>query len=282
MIKELVDTNHLFLLLLHKSTTKMANYHIIETGNFFADGGAMFGPIPKKYWSRRYPSDENNLCVMAMRCMFIETDTHKVLIDCGGGDKHHDRLKFYAPHNLNDLRDEIAKLGYSPDEVTDVVLSHLHFDHCGGGTVFDNSGNAVPAFPRATYHLSQAQWDNYRNPRPYEKDSFFADNIEPVFEAGQLNLIESDTSIAHNIRLKLYNGHTPGQIAVFFDNDGDTVIYPGDVIPTAAHLSLGWISAFDNNAALAMEEKIRLLDEAKPLNATLMFYHDVKVREKRV
>lgn len=253
----------------------MANYHIIETGNFFADGGAMFGPIPKKYWNKRYPCDENNMCVMAMRCMFIETDERKILIDCGGGDKQLDKLKYYSPHNLNDLVLEIEKIGYTADEVTDVILTHLHFDHCGGGTIFDKDGKAVPTFPNAKYWLSQAQWENYRNPRPYEEASFFADNIEPVYESGQLHLIENDFSLDENIDLRLYDGHTPGQIAVFLDNNGEEIIFPGDVVPTAAHLSYGWVSAYDNNAALAMEEKIRFLKEARRKHATLIFYHDV-------
>lgn len=253
----------------------MANYHIIETGNFFADGGAMFGPVPKKYWSKRYPCDENNMCVMAMRCMFIETDERRILIDCGGGDKQLDKLKYYNPHNLNNLTLELRKIGYTADKITDVILTHLHFDHCGGGTIFDKDGKAVPTFPNAKYWLSQAQWENYRNPRPYEEASFFADNIEPVYESGQLHLIENDFSLDENIHLKLYDGHTPGQIAVFFDNNGEEIIFPGDVVPTAAHLSYGWVSAYDNNAALAMEEKIRFLKEARRKHATLIFYHDV-------
>ena len=260
----------------------MAKYHIIETGNFYADGGAMFGPIPKRYWSRRYPSDENNLCVMAMRCMFIETDRHKILIDCGGGDKHNDKLKFYAPHNLKDLRDEIRNIGYEPEEVTDVILTHLHFDHCGGGTVLNEAGETVPTFPNASYHLSRAQWLNYRHPRPYEADSFFDDNILPIRDAGLLHLIDGDCEICPRIKLKLYDGHTPGQIAVFFHHDDGVTIYPGDVIPTAAHISNGWVSAYDNNAALAMEEKMRLLDEARPLKATLLFYHDIQTPTRQL
>lgn len=252
----------------------MANFHIIETGYFWADGGAMFGPIPKKYWHKRYPSNHNNMCLMAMRCLFIETDRHKILVDCGAGDKQLNKLKFYQPHNLKDLRAEIGKIGYSPDEVTDVVLTHLHFDHCGGGTVFNGKQEVVPAFPRATYWLSRAQWDNYRKPMLYEASSFFQENIEPVFEAGQLRLIESEQPLCENVTLKLYDGHTPGQIVLFFENEGEKIVFPADVVPTSAHLPLGWLSAYDNNAALAMEEKKRFLDEAKAQNATLIFFHD--------
>ena len=252
----------------------MANFHTIETGYFRADGGAMFGPIPKKYWNKRYPCNDNNMCLMTMRCMFIETDDRKILVDCGAGDKQLDKLKYYQPHDLKDLRTEIEKIGYSPGKVTDVVLTHLHFDHCGGGTVLDKGKNVVPAFPNATYWLSQTQWDNYRNPMLYEAASFFPENIEPVFEAGQLKLIDSDQSLCENVTLKLYDGHTPGQIVVFFDNEGEKIVFPADVVPTSVHLPLGWLSAYDNNAALAMEEKKRFLDEAKAENATLVFFHD--------
>ncbi len=259
----------------------MANFHTIETGYFWADGGAMFGPIPKKYWHKRYPCNDNNMCLMTMRCLFIEADNRKILVDCGAGDKQLDKLKYYQPHDLKDLRAEIGKIGYSPEEVTDVILTHLHFDHCGGGTVFNDKREVVPAFPKATYWLSQAQWDNYRTPMLYESASFFPDNIEPVFEAGQLRLIHSNHSLCENVTLKLYDGHTPGQIAVFFDDEGEKIVFPADVVPTSVHLPLGWLSAYDNNAALAMEEKKRFLHEAKSLKATLVFFHDAyKATEK--
>lgn len=261
----------------------MANFHIIETGYFLADGGAMFGPIPKKYWSKRYPCDENNMCKMAMRCLFIETETRKILIDCGAGDKQLDKLKYYQPHNLQDLTIEIEKIGYAAEEVTDVILTHLHFDHCGGGTIINNHGDTVPTFPNAKYWLSQQQWDNYVNPRPYEKDSFFADNIDPIHKAGQLNLISSDMLLCPEVLIKQYDGHTPGQLVVFINsNDYGEVVFPGDVVPTSVHLPLGWLSAYDNNAALAMEEKQRFLDEVKAKNSLLIFFHDAYEKMKRV
>lgn len=260
----------------------MANFHIIETGYFWADGGAMFGPIPKRYWHKRYPCNDNNMCRMAMRCLFIETNDRKILVDCGAGDKQLEKLKYYQPHDLKDLRKEIEKTGCPPEQITDVVLTHLHFDHCGGGTVFDKENNVVPAFPNATYWLSRAQWENYRNPILYEAASFFSKNIEPVFEAGQLNLIDSDQPLCENVTLKLYDGHTPGQIVVFFDYKGEKIVYPADVVPTSVHLPLGWLSAYDNNAALAMEEKKRFLEEVKDKNTTLVFFHDAYTKTIKV
>ena len=258
----------------------MIKFHIIESGYFMADGGAMFGSIPKIYWERKYPCNEDNLCVMAMRCLFVETKDRRILIDTGVGDKH--ELNFYQPHKLKNVIEEIEKIGYTSNEVTDVILTHLHFDHCGHATCFDDDKNVVPTFPNATYWLSKAQWDNYRNPRLYEKDSFFPENIEPVFKSNQLNLIENDIELFQGFNLKLYDGHTPGQIAVLIDTEKEKIVFPGDVIPTSAHVSLGWLSAYDNNAALAMEEKKRLLDLIILDKRTAIFYHDAHIKSSMI
>ena len=133
----------------------MIKFHIIESGYFMADGGAMFGPIPKIYWEQKYPSNENNLCQMAMRCLFVETENRRVLIDTGVGNKH--ELKFYQPHNLKDMVEEINKIGFSPDEITDVVLTHLHFDHCGFATVLNENGKAMVGYFSSVWHEAQVE-----------------------------------------------------------------------------------------------------------------------------
>ena len=188
----------------------MIKFHIIESGYFHGDGGVMFGTVPKKYWSAKYKVDEKNMCVMALRCLFIETDTRRILVDAGIGDKHNSRLKFFQPFDQKDIAGEIRKIGYTPEEVTDVIITHLHFDHCGGCTVFNSDKKAVPTYPNATYHLSLAQWKNYRTPSLFEKGSFFADNIEPVYDAGQLQFVLEDRQLDEQVRLELYDGHTPG------------------------------------------------------------------------
>lgn len=258
----------------------MIKFHIIESGYFMADGGAMFGPIPKMYWERKYPCNEKNLCVMAMRCLFVETENRRILIDTGVGNKH--ELKFYQPHNLKDIVEEIKGIGYEPHEITDVVLTHLHFDHCGYATCFDKDKKAIPTFTNATYWLSKAQWENYRSPLLYEKDAFYPENIEPIYNANQLKLINEDVELLKGFSLKLYDGHTPGQIAAFIDTKNEKIVYPGDVVPTSAHVSLGWLSAYDNNAALAMEEKKRLLDKVVEEERTAIFYHDAKTVSAKV
>lgn len=252
----------------------MIKFHIIESGYFMGDGGVMFGSVPKKYWSAKYKADEKNMCVMSMRCLFIESGSKRILVDNGIGNKHDARLKFFQPFDQKDIRDEIRKIGFEPEEVTDVILTHLHFDHCGGNTVFDDSGKAVPTFPNATYRVSLAQWKNYREPSLFEKGSFFADNIEPVYDAGQLQFVLEDMQLDEHIRLELYDGHTPGQIVVLFDTGEGNYAYPGDVLPTSLNLSLSWLCGYDNSMVIAMEEKKRFMDKAKADNRTLIFYHD--------
>lgn len=252
----------------------MLKFHIIESGYFLADGGAMFGPVPKKYWEKRYPSNKDNMCVMSMRCVFIETEDRKILVDTGLGDKHLSKLKYYRPYNLKNVPEEIELIGYKPEEVTDVILTHLHFDHCGASTMLNEDKVAVPTFPNATYWVSLAQWKNYRTPILFERNSFFADNIEPIFDAGQLRFVTEDIELFDGFRLELYNGHTPGQIVVLFQNGDDKYAYAGDVVPSSLHKSIGWLSAFDNNLAVAMEEKQRFMDKARSENRTLIYFHD--------
>lgn len=252
----------------------MLKFHIIESGYFMGDGGVMFGPVPKKYWSSKYKTDENNMCEMSLRCLFIETDDKRILVDTGIGNKHLSKLKFYQPYNQKDIVEEIRKIGYEPEEVTDVILTHLHFDHCGASTMIDEKGEVVATFPNATYRVSLAQWKNYRNPSLFEKGSFFADNIEPIFNAGRLEFVLKDMQLYDGIRLELYDGHTSGQIIVLFDTEEGNYAFPADVVPTSLNMQLSWLSAYDNSVVLAMEEKKRFLDKAKKDERTLIFYHD--------
>lgn len=252
----------------------MLNIQTIELGYFKGDGGVMFSTVPKKYWSRKYPCDTNNMCTMAMRSLLIVTDDKRIIIDPGMGDKHTDKLKFYQPFDLKDIANEVRSKGYAPEEITDVIFTHLHFDHCGGGTRLDEGKNTVLTFPNATYHVSRKQWNNYRHPGLFEKSSFFPENIEPLFHSGKLNFVEKDGDFTPEIRLELYDGHTPGQIVLILRQEEKTIIYPSDVIPTSCHMSLEWLSGYDNNAAVAMEEKKRLIDTYRECRPTYIFYHD--------
>lgn len=252
----------------------MVKFHIIESGYFKGDGGVMFGPLPKKYWQSRYEVDDKNMCPMALRCLLIVTPTKRIVVDCGIGTKHDRKIRFYQPTNQNPVVDAIEALGYAPQSITDVVFTHLHFDHCGGATRLDADGSVVPCFPNAVHHVSKKQWNNYRNPSLFDKESYFADNVEPLWERGLIELISDDTQLDADVRLELYDGHTPGQIVVTFDTSEGKFAFPADVAPTALHLSLSCLSAYDNNLVVAMDEKKRFLDKARRDNRTIIFYHD--------
>lgn len=253
----------------------MIHYRILETGFFYADGGAMFGAIPKKAWSRRYPADENNCCKMAMRCLLVWNDNRVVLIDTGVGMKELGKLSYYNFHDLQDISFLIRSHGFEPEQVTDVVLSHLHFDHCGDCTYIDNFGKLKITFPNAKHWVSEAQWENFLNPNHLEKSSFRKVDLMPAYEAGLVNLLKTDTELFHGFKLELYDGHTDGQIVSIINIDENEIIFPSDVIPTKAHLSTDWISAYDIKPLQTIESKMKLLNRIKEKRTTVIYYHDV-------
>lgn len=248
----------------------------IDTGYFYADGGAMFGAIPKTAWSHCYPSNENNGCVLAMRSLLVQThDGHIILIDNGAGDKQLKRLSYYQFFNLINLSDKLREEGIQPEEITDVILTHLHFDHCGYTTQRDAStGELHPAFPNATHWVSHRQWENFLHPNALEKDSYFLENMQAVADAHLLHLIDTDTTLTPEIELRLYDGHTPGQIVPYIYTSKQTFVFAGDVIPLAASVSPEWISAYDTYPVTSYNEKIRLLEEAVRKQQALIYCHD--------
>lgn len=252
---------------------------LIDTGYFFADGGAMFGAIPKTSWSRRYPSNEQNGCVLAMRSVLIRTDCGRViLIDTGAGNKHLKLLSYYKFFDLADLHTELAKRDVSPGQITDVVLTHLHFDHCGYTTrknmQEDGSTGYALAFPNATHWVSRKQWENFLHPNALEKDSYFPENIQAVTDSGKLQLIDEDTQLCPSIRLRLFDGHTPGQIAPYITTPERTYVFAGDVIPLEASVSPEWISAYDTYPVVSYDEKVRMLEEAAREKQAIIYCHD--------
>lgn len=260
----------------------MYTIKIIESGYIMADGGAMFGAIPKRAWMRKYPSDKNNLCKLAMRCLLVVSDKRKILVDLGIGNKHNEQISYYQPENLIDFGETLLSMGYATDDITDVVLTHLHFDHCGAATFYDGNKKAVPSFPNATYWISDTQWSNLLLPNPLEKDSLFAENVQPIFDAGLVHLITEDTQIDSDFELKLFNGHSVGQLLPIIKTENDTIAFPSDLIPTAAHNSLEWISAYDINPLVSYTEKKRFLNEAVENDYTLIYYHDSDIIQSKV
>ncbi len=249
--------------------------HKIEAGLFQADGGAMFGVVPKKVWQKRYPCDEQNMCPMAMRCLVVKTKERLIVIDTGTGTKQLDYLKYYNFTDIVDFEKELNKLGYSTKEVTDVVLTHLHFDHCGTCTIYnEDKTEIVPTFPNAKYWVGEEQWQNFLNPNVREGDSYFKENMLPVEQSGQLNLVKKDTWLGDDVELRLYGGHTVGQIAVYLHCEKQTIIFVGDVIPIVASVRIAWVSSYDTYPIISMQEKIRMLSEAEEKKQVLIFEHD--------
>jgi glyoxylase-like metal-dependent hydrolase (beta-lactamase superfamily II) len=248
----------------------------IEAGNFYCDGGATFGVVPKRVWQKRYRCDANNFCKMTMRCLLVDTGERLVLIDTGAGTKHLEYLKYYNITELCDFEKELNKLGYSCTDVTDVVQTHLHFDHCGGGTRFANEEKTTiePTFSNATFWVGRAQWDNYLQPNQREADSYFAENMLPLMELQRVRLIDSNFALCTEIELRLFDGHTCGQIVPYIKFGSATLVFCGDVIPLAANIPLAWVSAFDCYPVTSMAEKIRLLTEAAEKQQILVFEHD--------
>lgn len=249
---------------------------IIDTGCFYADGGAMFGAIPKTAWSRRYPSNEANGCVLSMRSLLVTTDTGKViLIDTGAGNKHLQQLSYYNFFDLTDLGEELCKHGVSPGQVTDVVLTHLHFDHCGYATQkMEGCDKLYPAFPNATHWVSRKQWENFLHPNALEKDSYFRENMQAIADHNLLRLIDTDTPLCPDVELRIFDGHTPGQLVPYIEAQERTFVFAGDVIPLVASVSPEWISAYDTHPVTSYNEKIRMLEEACRKNQALIYCHD--------
>ncbi|GAB3255303.1 MBL fold metallo-hydrolase [Larkinella harenae] len=254
----------------------------IDTGFFKLDGGAMFGVVPKSLWHKHNPADERNLCTWAMRCLLVEAGNRLVLVDTGLGDKQDARFfSFYEPHGQDSLTKSIRRAGYSEKDITDVLLTHLHFDHVGGA-VRRTSNGLETAFPVATYWSHSAHWQWATLPNPREKASFLNENIEPLQASGQLRFVDEHDFALPDLELELVDGHTEKMALPILRVGGQTVAYVADLIPSAAHIALPWIMSYDVRPLLTMDEKARLLQRAAAENWILVFEHDPVVEAATV
>ncbi|NPD83911.1 MBL fold metallo-hydrolase [Lentimicrobium sp. L6] len=249
----------------------------IETGNLKLDGGAMFGVVPKVMWSKKYPADENNLINLAMRCLLVIDGDRKILIDNGIGDKQDEKfLKHFHLNGEETLKSSLAKLGLSKDDITDMVLTHLHFDHTGGSIEWnEDKTKLIPAFKNANYWVSKAQWEWATKPNKREKASFLGENIQPMEESGQLKIIEEEGELFPNFNVKLYNGHTDGQVIPHINYNGRTVVFMADLLPSTAHIPMPWVMAYDTRPLLTLQEKEQFYEEAIENDYVLFFEHDI-------
>lgn len=252
--------------------------YTVNAGYFKLDGGAMHGVVPKVMWQKVNPADEQNLCTWAMRCLLIEHGDRKILVDNGIGTKQDEKFfSHFHPHGEDTIEKSIAKHGYKPEDITDVFLTHLHFDHCGG-CVKREGDKLVPAFPNATYYTNKAHWDWAVTPNAREKASFLKENILPLQEAGVLEFIDvaDGEEWIEGIRLHYCNGHTEQMMLLQMEIEGKTFLFCADLLPSAAHISLPWVMGYDMRPLDTLAEKEKMLTLAVDNNWTLVFEHDPK------
>ncbi|MDW8134181.1 MAG: MBL fold metallo-hydrolase [Bacteroidia bacterium] len=250
----------------------------MNTGLFALDGGAMFGVVPKVIWEKLIAPDERNRIPMAMRALLIEEGERLMLVDVGVGHKYTPKFAdLYAiNHGSYTLEGELKKLGFSVEDITDVILTHLHFDHAGGSTK-KVAERVVPTFPKARYYIQRSHWAWVHPPNPREKASFFPENYEPLAEEGQLILLDGEMEIMPGVRIRVFNGHTEGQQLVEIQYKNYTILYGGDLFPTSAHVPLPYIMAYDVRPLVTLEERQRVLPWLVEQQVIVFYEHDSQI-----
>ena len=258
--------------------------YTIDTGFFKLDGGAMFGVVPKTIWNKLNPADENNLCSWALRCLLIEDGKRLILIDNGNGDKQDEKFfSHYYLHGDDTLQKSLAKHGFTRDDITDVFLTHLHFDHCGGSIIREKD-KLIPAFKNAVYWSNERHWKWATEPNEREKASFLKENILPIQESGQLQFIEMSASasiirpvasgITNNLSIITVSGHTEAMMLPVIKYNNNTVVYMADLLPSMGHIPVPYVMAYDMFPLTTLQEKRSFLEQALENDYTLFFEHD--------
>jgi len=251
--------------------------HIIETGKFKLDGGAMFGVVPKQMWNRLNPADENNMCTWSMRCLLVDVGERVILFDTGMGDKQDEKFaSHFEPHGEDNLISSITNAGYTREEITDVFLTHLHFDHCGGAVSKLENGDLIPTFPNAMYWTGRRHLASALDPNPREKASFLKENIVPLETHGKLSFIEEDQkNWTDSITVKFYDGHTAGMMipTITFPN-GNQLTFAADLLPSSYHVRMPYVMSYDIDPLQTLEDKKAYYEEALAPNHYVLFEHD--------
>ena len=255
----------------------------IHSGNFKLDGGAMFGVVPKQLWHNLNPADDKNLCNWAMRCLLIQSENRNILIDTGIGNKQSE--KFFSHYHLNgdySLDVSLNNAGLTPQDITDVILTHLHFDHCGGA-VKEVDGELVPYFENAQYYVTQDQWDSAMNPNPREKASFLKENFEPLAKHSKVQFVRQGDKIAGIIDIHVFYGHTNGMICPLINlPDGKKLFYAADLFPSSAHLKPHFVMAYDIAPLKTMEERSKINELGSQESWWYFYEHDLKVEISQI
>ena len=253
----------------------------IETGLFKLDGGAMFGIVPKTLWSRLNPPDEKNLCTWSMRCLLIETGNRKILVDTGLGEKQDEKFRsHFEPHGQDSLLQSIQNQSVHPEEITDVFLTHLHFDHVGGAVIRKENGSLVPTFPNATYWSNKVHWDWAMEPNAREKASFLKENFVPLKEQGQLKLLDVQRDLLSwipGVDIQFVYGHTEAMMLLHLTINEQKIVYCADLLPSSHHIGLPYIMSYDVRPLVTLEEKTALVQQAFDEQWILYFEHDPMV-----
>jgi glyoxylase-like metal-dependent hydrolase (beta-lactamase superfamily II) len=253
--------------------------YTIDTGYFKLDGGAMFGVVPKSIWNKTNPADGNNLCTWAMRCLLVQEGNRLILVDTGIGDKQDARfLSHYYLHGDDTLDKSLARHGFHRDDITDVFLTHLHFDHCGGAIVRDAEGRLAPAFKNAVYWSNEEHWAWATRPNDREKASFLKENILPIQESGRLRFlpVQDGAALSPDVdfSIRLAGGHTAAMMLPHIRYKGRTLVYMADLLPSTGHLPIPYVMAYDMFPLTTLTEKKAFLQEALEGGYVLYLEHD--------
>jgi glyoxylase-like metal-dependent hydrolase (beta-lactamase superfamily II) len=253
--------------------------HIISDGNFKLDGGAMFGVVPKALWSRLEPADEENRILMGLNCLLIVRDDRKILIDTGIGDKHDAKFRqIYAVHKEKSLIENLQEKGFAPDDITDVIMTHMHFDHTGWNTRKAENGELAPTFPNAVYLAQRGEYETAKNPDPRSRASYLAENWQPLETSGQLELLYGSCEVLPGIESMITGGHTEFHTFIKLTTSEGIVAFLADLVPTPSHLKTPYVMGYDLFPVQTMEVKPKVLRQACDENWLLVFEHSARVK----